>query len=107
MVRRFLADNWLELVLQTLTLGIGWLIWLAIASTKGQTPSKQRTGIYIHAYDSGAIASAGRVWMREIVGKYAVPVFIAIASVFQTGAPAAFLAGNVFFLLGAATVLFN
>ncbi|MFM8380711.1 MAG: hypothetical protein ACKOA6_01785, partial [Actinomycetota bacterium] len=36
-----LAAYLLEAVLQTVTLGIGWLIWAAIVAGNGQTPAKQ------------------------------------------------------------------
>jgi len=107
MVRRFFGDNWLEVVLQLLTLYIGWLIWFAFVAPKGQSPAKQLVKVYIHNYDSGAVASWGRVWMREIVGKFGIPWFISFAAVIQTGSPATFFAGNLFFVVGALTVLFN
>jgi uncharacterized RDD family membrane protein YckC len=106
-LRRFLGDNWLEALLQLLTLYAGWLIWFAFVAPKGQTPAKQLQSVYIHSYDSGAVASWGRVWMREIVGKFGIPWFISIAAVLQTGSIATFFAGNLFFLIGGLTVLFN
>lgn len=36
-----LAGYVLEAILQTVTLGIGWLVWAAVIAGKGQTPAKQ------------------------------------------------------------------
>ena len=69
----FAASRWrrlggalLEGVLFVVTLGVGWLIWLYIASQKSQTPAKQLLGMYILRRD-GTPATVGRVWLREIV----------------------------------------
>jgi len=105
--RRFLGDYSLETLLVVVTLFGGWLIWFAIVAPRGQTPAKQLLKVYIHSYDSGDVASAGRVWMREIVGKFAIPWFVGLAGVLQTGSPFAFFAGDIFFLIGALTIFFN
>jgi len=76
--RRFFGDNLLESVLQVCTLGIGWLIWLAIVAPKGQTPAKQLLNIRIHDYESGKLASAGQVWMREVGVKLLTPIAISL-----------------------------
>jgi uncharacterized RDD family membrane protein YckC len=74
--RRFFGDDMLESVLQVCTLGIGWLIWLAIVAPKGQTPAKQLLNIRIHDYRTGEIASAGQVWIREVGVKLVLPLAI-------------------------------
>ena len=63
---RRLSGAVLEGLLLTVTLGIGWLIWLAIVAPRSQTPAKQLLDMYILKGD-GTPASATRVWVREIV----------------------------------------
>jgi hypothetical protein len=75
--RRFFGDNWLESLLQIVTLGIGWLIWLAIVAPKGQTPAKQILNVYIHDFKTGQRATAGKVWLRDVVWKAGPPFAIA------------------------------
>lgn len=65
---RRLAGNLLEGVLLLVTLGVGWLIWLAIVAPRSQTPAKALLGMYI-LNDDETPASAARVWLREIVIK--------------------------------------
>jgi uncharacterized RDD family membrane protein YckC len=69
----FVATRWrrlggaiLESLLFVVTLGVGWLIWLYFTSQHAQTPAKQILGMYILRRD-GTPATAGRVWLREIV----------------------------------------
>jgi len=76
--RRLFGDNLLESVLQICTLGIGWLIWLAIVAPRGQTPANQLLNIRIHDYESGKIASAGQVWMRDVGVKLLMPIAISL-----------------------------
>jgi len=76
--RRFFGDNLLEGVLQVCTLCIGWFIWFAIVAPRGQTPAKQLLNIRIHDYETGKIASAGQVWMREVVVKLLMPIAISL-----------------------------
>lgn len=63
---RRLSGAILELILVVVTLLVGWLIWLAFTARNSQTPAKQLLGMYILTED-GVPASAGRVWLREIV----------------------------------------
>jgi uncharacterized RDD family membrane protein YckC len=77
--RRFFGDNVLEGILQILTLGVGWLIWLAIVSRKGQTPAKQLLNIRIHDYRTGRTASATQVWIREVGVKVLLPLGVGLA----------------------------
>ncbi len=69
----FAASRWrrlggalLETLLLFATLIVGWFIWLYFAAQKSQTPAKQLLGMYILRRD-GSPASAGRVWLREVV----------------------------------------
>jgi uncharacterized RDD family membrane protein YckC len=99
--RRFFGDNWLEGLLQVVTLFIGWLIWFAVVAPKGQTPAKQLLGVRIHDYATGEVASAGRVWMREIVGKFGIYYVLAIGAVLSAGdVNASNLAGLYFVAAG-------
>src|SRR5687767_5222151 len=101
--RRFFGDFLLEGLLAVLTLGIGWLIWFAIVAPKGQTPAKQLLSVYIHDFDTGQRASAGKVWLREIVWKIVAPFVISIVGAvvlnldFEDGENL----GNLFYLAGA------
>ena len=63
---RRLGGAILESLLLIVTLGVGWLIWLYFTSQHSQTPAKQILGMYILRRD-GTPATAGRVWLREIV----------------------------------------
>jgi uncharacterized RDD family membrane protein YckC len=82
--RRFFGDNWLEGLLQALTLYIGWLVWFAIVAPRGQTPAKQLLHVRIHNYKTGEIASAGQVWMRDVVVKLLIPIAFAAVIVIAT-----------------------
>lgn len=84
----FAATRWRRLggaILETLlfvaTLVVGWLIWLYFTSKKSQTPAKQLLGMYILRTD-GTPATAGRVWLREVVFELIV---FGIASQFLLG----------------------
>ncbi len=66
-LRRF-GGYILELTLLLATLGIGWLIWLAVVAPRAQTPAKSFLGMHIVGED-GAPVSAGKVWVREILVK--------------------------------------
>jgi uncharacterized RDD family membrane protein YckC len=70
--RRFLGDLVLEYVLFFLTFGIGWIIWLAFAAQKSQTPAKQLIHVYILRYSDGRPASGARVALRELLAKHLV-----------------------------------
>jgi hypothetical protein len=62
----------LEGLLITLTLVIGWLIWLFFAAKKAQSPAKSLTGIYIINLETGRAVGAGEVWVRDVVLKIIV-----------------------------------
>lgn len=51
-----------------LTLGIGWLIWLAIVAPRGQTPGKALVSTYVVRRD-GSRAGGWFIWGREILNK--------------------------------------
>ncbi|MXX81296.1 MAG: RDD family protein [Chloroflexi bacterium] len=69
--RSFAASRWsrlgafaLDYLIIWLTLGIGWLIWLAIVARRGQSPGKSLLGLHVLRTD-GAQAGSGYVWLRE------------------------------------------
>lgn len=59
----------LDLVLMTVTLGIGWLIWSLVVWSKGQTPGKSLLGMRCVRLDTGRSATWGTMALREVVGK--------------------------------------
>ena len=66
---RRLGGYLLESVLFIITLGIGWLIWLAITAPRAQTPAKSLLSMYIVGED-GSPVSARKVWIREVLVKW-------------------------------------
>jgi uncharacterized RDD family membrane protein YckC len=56
----------LDVLITIFTLVIGWLIWLAIVAPKGQTPGMSLLKIRC-VDETGATASAGRMWLRQVV----------------------------------------
>ena len=68
---RRLSGAVLEALLLMVTLGIGWLIWLAIVAPRSQTPAKQLLDMYILRED-GTPATASRVWARELLVKVVI-----------------------------------
>lgn len=82
--RRFWGDSVLEGLLFTITLGIGWLIWLIFTAKTAQTPAKRILNTYVIDIDTGQPISAGRVWVREVLVKLIliglVGAVIAVAS---------------------------
>ena len=68
---RRLAAYVLDIVLFTITLGIGWLIWLLVVGGRGQNPAKQLLGIHVVRGD-GNRAGLGWMLLREIVLKWAL-----------------------------------
>ncbi len=55
-----------DLILIAALFGVGWLLWLALAARRSQTPACQLLGLYILKGD-GTPASAPRIWLREAV----------------------------------------
>ncbi len=70
--RRFFGSGLLEGVLFTLTLFLGWLIWLFFAAKKSQTPAKSLTNIYVINLQTGRAVGPGGVWLRDVVLKIIV-----------------------------------
>ena len=52
-------------VLIMVTLGIGYLIWAAIAYGKGQTPAKQILKMYVIDTETGLPATWGKMFIRN------------------------------------------
>ncbi len=65
----------LDVVLFTVTLGIGWLIWLLVVGGRGQSPAKQILGMHVVRAD-GNRAGLGWMLLREIILKWAVFVVL-------------------------------
>ena len=59
----------LDVLLLIVTLFIGWLIWSLIVWARGQSPGKQLLGMRVIREDTHAIASWGRMALRELVCK--------------------------------------
>lgn len=58
----------LDAILQTVTLGIGWLVWAAVIAKKGQTPAKQLLNLrVVDASDSSVFGFARMLFLRGIV----------------------------------------
>ncbi len=70
----------LEALLFWLTLCIGWSVWLLFTSKHGTTPAKRMLGLTILDARSGRAASAGRVWLREVVCKGILPGAFALVA---------------------------
>ncbi len=80
--RRFWGDSLLEAVLFIVTLVIGWFIWLIFTARTGQTPAKRLLNVYILDTDTGAVATAGKVWFRDVLIKLIlIPIANAIVGV--------------------------
>ncbi len=76
----------LDYLIIWLTVGIGWLIWLAIVAPRGQSPGKALLGLRILRV-SGERASTSYVWLREFGWDLALGV-IAILLLAMLGAVA-------------------
>ena len=83
--QRFWGDFILEGILFLITLGIGWLIWLAIVAPRGQTPAKQLLKVYIHDSKTGDRATAWKVWLRDGVCKHGIEALIGLVLVGISG----------------------
>jgi uncharacterized RDD family membrane protein YckC len=59
----------LEGILCVFTLGIGWLVWSFAVYGRGQTPAKQLLGMRAVTLRTGAKATWGRMFVRELVAK--------------------------------------
>lgn len=58
----------LELVLFVVTLVIGYLVWMLIAWTKGQSPAKQVLKMRVYRPTEGRVAGFGIMALRQIIG---------------------------------------
>jgi hypothetical protein len=70
--RRIFGSWLLEVLLISLTLVIGWLIWLFFTAKNAQSPAKSLTRIYIINVETGRAVGAGEVWLRDVVLKIIV-----------------------------------
>lgn len=70
--RRILGSWLLEGVLLSITLVIGWFIWLLFTGKNAQTPAKNLTGIFIVNLETGRAVGAGEVWIRDVLLKLLV-----------------------------------
>ena len=90
--RSFAASRWsrlgaflLDYLIIWLTIGIGWLVWLAIVARRGQSPGKSLLGLYILRTD-GQQPTTRYVWVREFgwdaaVGLVAVALLVVLGAV--------------------------
>jgi uncharacterized RDD family membrane protein YckC len=69
---RRLGGYLLEGLLIVCTLVIGWIIWTLIVWAHGQTPAKQLLGMRVVRLDTRAHAGWGRMFLRDILGKFVV-----------------------------------
>lgn len=66
LAKRF-GGSLLTVLLIVVTLGIGYLIWAAIAYGKGQTPAKQILKMYVIDTETGMPATWGKMFLRGFV----------------------------------------
>ena len=69
-----LGGIFLELLLLTVTLGIGWLLWSLYVYARGQTPAKQLLKMRVIRVDQREAADIWWMVLRELVLKI-VPLF--------------------------------
>jgi uncharacterized RDD family membrane protein YckC len=67
--RRFWGSYLLEGLLITVTLFVGWLIWLWFTSKTGQSPAKRLLNLYVLKIDTGRGIGRGDTWIREVLVK--------------------------------------
>jgi uncharacterized RDD family membrane protein YckC len=65
---RRVGTYFLEILLFIVTLAIGYLVWMFIAWTKGQSPGKQLMHMRVYKPVDGRIATFGTMALRQIVG---------------------------------------
>lgn len=105
-LRRILGDGVLETLLQALTLGLGWMIWLSRTAPAGQTPAKKLLQVRVHHLSTGRVASARRVWLREVVAKQAVPAALLLLGLWLSSV-SLLLAACLYIALGVAVAMAN
>lgn len=60
-----------DIILATVTLGIGWLVWAAVVASKGQTPGRQVLGMRVVSVRDGRPLSWGTmVFLHGMVGGF-------------------------------------
>ena len=108
--RAYAATRWarlgaftLDYLIIWLTVGIGWLVWLAIVAPRGQSPGKALLGLYILRTDSKQAATR-HVWLREFGWDAAIGI-ISVALLALLGAVASSV-GELFLLWFWLTFLF-
>ncbi len=68
-VGKRLGQYLLDVVLVVVTFGIGYLIWSLIIWSKGQTPAMQCLKMRCVRQDTGATATWGTMFLREVVAR--------------------------------------
>lgn len=66
---RRIGASFLSILLATVTLGIGYLIWGLVVWGRGQTPALQVLGMRVWGPDDRRSAGFGYMALREIVGR--------------------------------------
>jgi uncharacterized RDD family membrane protein YckC len=62
--KRRLGAHIIDIGIESMTLGVGWLIWFAFVAPRGQSPGKQLLRLYIIQQD-GTRSGGGDTWVRE------------------------------------------
>ncbi len=84
-VGRRIGSYFLSGLLVFVTLGIGYLVWGAIAWTKGQTPTQQVLGMRTWKPQTRTNATWGTMFLRDVIGLIVtciIPPFTEIVSFF-------------------------
>ncbi len=71
-----LGGIFLEFLLLTVTLGIGWLLWSLYVYSRGQTPAKQLLKMRVVRVDQGEAADIWWMVLRELVLKMIPSLFL-------------------------------
>ena len=71
-VGRRIGAGFLSFLLFIVTLVIGWLIWGAIAWSKGTSPAFQVLGVKVIKADTGLPATWGEMALRNLVGNWLI-----------------------------------
>lgn len=112
--RRFLGDYVLEGILMTVSLFVGWLIWLVFTARTGQTPAKRLLNVYVLDLNTGQPVTGTRLFGRELAVKLiAVNILNSLVLVLLASAGAGPLVllivslANLVWLADAAAILFD
>ncbi|MXV79798.1 MAG: RDD family protein [Chloroflexi bacterium] len=108
--RSYAATRWsrlgafaLDYLIIWLTVGVGWLIWLAIVAPRGQSPGKSLLGLHV-IRTTGVQAATRHIWLREFGWDLAIGL-IAVLLLLLLGAVASTV-GELFILWFWLTMLF-